>query len=801
MLDSNLSERLDLWGFERGVMVFRDQSLGAALNLRQLELTVATDDRINEVKSLTKTFLNGLPQGMTVQFVQELVSGNNEKIEAHAATLETSATDLTLEITKERIQKFKDLDKSGAIPKRNLYVFIKAPFRTKSSSSNIFRLKPKETVLTEAALAREIEQFESTLQSAMDGLKSVGISCEKLSDSDVFRLAYDQWNPGQEPSNFTDSITDVRDRICLTDCVIGPDHFLLGQTYHKVISLKNLPEMTFASMAEALSGLPFDSKLHLTIEVLDQEKERSSLQAQRRLAYATSMGKKGAADLEAQAKLRDIESMLEEMIQGSEKVFRFSLNVLLRSSDLYQLESQTSETLALIRGLSGAEGMIETVAAFNIFTEFAIPQVCVKERAIKVNTSVLADFMPIYGDWSGHEVPQILLRNRSGELLGFDPFSPTLTNSNQIVSGGSGSGKSFLCNLILSQMLKSRPKVFILDIGASYKRFCENLGGQYVSLGLTSGLSINPLSTSGIDPNDREALDQKIKLVASLVEIMTKEHGSGLGRLVKSELEKCIQDLVLSGKEHQLSDLKENLLAHAEPEIVRLGKVLALWCGDSPYGKFVDRPTTVRLESDIVCFDLKELETHPDLQSVCLFLITDLIWRTVQSDRTQMKFTIFDECWKLLESEEGAQFIGSVFRTFRKYRASAIAISQTMDDFSKSKIAPAVMPNSSVKWILKQKGADQQSLKTSLQLNEREMELIASLTSEKGRFSESFLIAEDKRSVVRIESTPLEYWLATTEPKDLTLMNEVRHREGFSDQIELLRFLAKKFPRGAMPSK
>ncbi|MEL4881614.1 hypothetical protein AAEH85_21930, partial [Shewanella algae] len=76
------------------------------------------------------------------------------------------------------------------------------------------------------------------------------------------------------------------------------------------------------------------------------------------------------------------------------------------------------------------------------------------------------------------------------------------------------------------------------------------------------------------------------------------------------------------------------------------------------------------------------------------------------------------------------------------------------------------------------------------------MELIASLTSEKGRFSESFLIAEDKRSVVRIESTPLEYWLATTEPKDLTLMNEVRHREGFSDQIELLRFLAKKFPRG-----
>lgn len=72
-----------------------------------------------------------------------------------------------------------------------------------------------------------------------------------------------------------------------------------------------------------------------------------------------------------------------------------------------------------------------------------------------------------------------------------------------------------------------------------------------------------------------------------------------------------------------------------------------------------------------------------DLQAVCLFLITDLIWREVQCDRTTPKFVVFDECWALLENEAGARFLGEVFRTFRKYRASAIAISQTMVDFAK----------------------------------------------------------------------------------------------------------------------
>jgi type IV secretory pathway VirB4 component len=236
-------------------------------------------------------------------------------------------------------------------------------------------------------------------------------------------------------------------------------------------------------------------------------------------------------------------------------------------------------------------------------------------------------------------------------------------------------------------------------------------------------------------------------------------------------------------------------------DIKRLGRILGLWCGDAPFGKFVDRPSTVKLDRDVVCFDLKGLHSHPDLQSVCLFIITDLIWREVQRDRTRIKFTIFDECWKILQDESAAQFVGEVYRTYRKYRASAIAISQAMDDFAKSKVAAAILPNSSVKWLLKQKITDHESFKTALQLNPREMELISKLESQKGQFSEAFLMAEDNRQVVRIGSTPLEYWLFTSDPPDLELMNTVKAADPSLSDLEVLRACAATHPQGAAITK
>lgn len=797
-MNNSLHEKIQLWGFEENTLIFRDGSLGAALKLSPVDVTCLDIDIVNRLSNRLGDFLNGLPQGLHFQFMQEIVSGNASLLKENANLLKDSAMTLTKEITRDRMQALYDEDLCGSLPKQNLYLFLRMPLQSaivEKPKFFSFTKKNKNVVLPFQKLRIEMENFKRKMHEIQKGLELLEIHSEELPQRDTFKLIYNQWNPSGERVSDDINPDDVRDRLLLTDGVTSVNGFSLGNFYHKVISLKILPDQTFATMAEVLKELPFDSRLFLTVEVVDQQKEISTLQLQRRLSFSMVAGKKGVADLESEAKLQDLEALLTNAISGQERIFKVSLNILLRSVSEETLEDQVSETLQKIRELSGAEGMLETIAAFDIFTEFALPNAKSKERAIKMNTSVLSDFLPLYGYWKGHEKPRVLLKNRFGSIVKFDPFSSEMTNANQIISGGSGAGKSFLTNLVISQMLKEMPKVFILDIGGSYQKLSQNLNGQYIPLGANSGLSINPFDLDGLDESEK---DRKIKFLVSMVELMTKENDSkNLGRLERSELENLILKLLDEKKSPRLSDLRELLANHEDPALKRIGKILSTWCGETPYGKFVDRETNIKLTSDIICFDLKGLETHPELQSVCLFLITDLVWREVQKDRINMKFVVFDECWKLLENESGSQFIAEVFRTFRKYFASAVAISQTMDDFSKSKIASAIMPNSSIKWILKQKGANFESLKSALQLNDREVGLITSLRSEKGEFSEAFLMCEDKRGVVRVEAIPFEYWLFTTDPKDLSLLNDLKNENQNLSDFELLRLASEKYPKGA----
>ena len=560
-----------------------------------------------------------------------------------------------------------------------------------------------------------------------------------------------------------------------------------------MVTLKTLPEQTSAGMASVLKALPFSSRLYLSIHVPDQNKEIEWLKMNRRLAYSMVMGKKGVSDIESETKLKDIEQMLNEIIQNGEKVFHASVSIVLRSSDEGRVDAQVGKVLQIIREMANSEGFQETFASFDVFSNMAFPNTIQTERTRRLKTSNIIDLIPIYGQWSGFDSPSVLLRTRMGSLFKFDPFSGHTTNANQIISGGSGSGKSYLTNLLIAQMMSQNPKVFIIDVGASYKKTCDLLDGQYVGLSTSAGFSINPFDIGeNLIPSD-----EKIKFLVALIEVLTKEDGDArLGRLERSEIELSIQEVYTTHKKPRLSNLRDILLKNENKEVSRIGKILSPWVGDSPFGKIIDRDTTISLDKRLVCFDLKNLESTPDLQAACLLIITDLVWREVQKDRSEMKFLVFDESWRLLESDAGSAFIGEVYRTFRKYYASAIAISQNIDDFARSKAAAAIMPNASIKWILRQKGADRERLKSVLNLNDREVELIDSLSQVKGKFSESFLICEDNKGVVSIEATPLEYWLATTDPKDYALLKRIENETSLVGE-ELLRHLAEKFPKGA----
>ena len=796
-----LADRLQIWGFEDEFTIFSDGSIGFALEVVPLDVSCAREEQINTLAERAAQFLNGLSAGIDIQLVQEIGRGNDTVLAAHSAMTVADASDTAKVLCASRVERLAQLDSDGILPCHRLKVFVRRPLSKplieRKSLLSKEKLFPK---IAAEQLSREMQATRLLLDDVIAGLAGLELSATALSSEKLAALIYWQWNPCRRIGLDGYDPEDIRSSLLFTDASISEQGFSLAEMHHRVISLKLLPEQTFISMAATLRELPFDSRLFLSVHVPDQQKELAALQTQRRLAYSMAHGKRtGVADLESEAKFQDLESLLSELISQGEKVFQVSMTVVLRSRNRDELDAQASQTLSKLRELAGAEGMEESLAAFDIFSEAAIPNARAKERVKRLKTSTLTDLLPIYGPWRGHERPSILLRSRMGSLVSFEPFAQELTNYNHVVSGGSGSGKSFMTNILLLQMLKERPRIFIVDIGGSYKRLSENLSGQYIALGVGGGVSVNPFD---LLPGDLVPSAHKIKFLTGLVELMTKEEGEArLPRLERAEIEEAIAKVYESGGVPTMSRLRELLLAHEDVTIRRYGRILAPWCGNTPYGQFVDRPTTIAFEKPIVAFDLKGMETYPDLQAVCLYIITDFIWREIQRDRTSKKFLVFDECWKLLENDAGSGFIAEVFRTFRKYYAAAIAISQNMDDFAKSKVAGAILSNSSIKWCLTQRGADLSRLKDILQLNDQEVALIASLHQERGVYSEAFLMAQDRRTVVAIESTPLEYWIATTDPRDIAAIESATKTAPAVPTLDILRTLAERYPRGVAADK
>ena len=131
--------------------------------------------------------------------------------------------------------------------------------------------------------------------------------------------------------------------------------------------------------------------------------------------------------------------------------------------------------------------------------------------------------------------------------------------------------------------------------------------------------------------------------------------------------------------------------------------------------------------------------------------------------------------------------------TLRKNRAGITFITQGVEEIIDSPIGSAIMNNTATKFVLLQRG-DSEILKNALKLNSQELNLIFSLEQRKGEFSEAFMIEGDHRQVVRINPSPFEYWLSTSDAGDNLYLQNLKE-EGAS-LVGAIEQAALTYPNG-----
>ena len=823
MSDPSLAEEMPYWEFIddlRPHVVLNDGSLVAGVKVGLLDIECLDESEINYFTQGLRSALNSISEGVTLQFLLSVKSDFSEMLSSHSKGKGDSIHPLIQKIADFREKSLFNAQEAAELYRPQLSIFIRVPMV--GSKSGAF-FKKREVFSNNATIAYEetLEVLGQNLDVLTSSLSSLGLKTQNLERKDLIGVVYSFLNPKRskvEPSPQVQSSNEIdldsetvsemdwlatsspREQLVFGDLILGFDQFTLDGHYHRIVSLKTLPEVTFAGQLSQFLRMPFHYDLLMTIEVPPQAAEMAKLNQKRKMAHSLSVtqGNK-ASDLESETKLSSTEELIRELLNSGQRIYANQMTIVLRAPANAEgnknLNRQAREVLSRFRALQGAEGLEETVGSWKILKGNLPAAPLSLERARKIKTNNLADFLPVYGPREGDKDPAVIFRNRLNGLVSFNPFDPNLPNYNALVTGSSGAGKSFLNNCILMQELARNLRVFIIDIGGSYRKLTESLGGQYLEVNLSDQYRLNPFDLT--NPSE-EPSNQKLKSLLAIIESMVSESDdSKLAKLDRVLLEKAIIELYdekrIKAEVPTLSNLADALSKSQEPSLVSISKMLFTWTGNRPYGKLLDGPGSLRTDASICTFDLKGLSSYPDLQSVMILILTDFILTQVEQDKVNKKRIILDEAWQLLKSQAAANFMEYCARTLRKSGSGITFITQGVEEIVASPIGPAILNNTATKFVMLQRG-DSEILARALKLNSQELSLIASLEQRKGEFSEGFMIEGDHRQVVRIFPSPFEYWLSTSDAGDNKYLNELIDQGMCLEQA--IDMASREYPKG-----
>lgn len=309
-------------------------------------------------------------------------------------------------------------------------------------------------------------------------------------------------------------------------------------------------------------------------------------------------------------------------------------------------------------------------------------------------------YMPLLSDWSGVG-RGILLPTLRDQFACIDPFSGVFgTNYNMAVTGTSGGGKSFFIQMLMLNVLFNGGDIFIIDVGGSYRKLCEALGGTYLEY---SNLAMNPFTH--VTDILRELDD-----IIALFELLTCPI-SGVTDDDRGTLREAIL-MAFSETQNQtrIDEVAGVLLALYEqdtqtyPTARILSKNLQRYCTDSEHGKAFNQASALSLNARIIVVDLKEIEDNQSIRApVLLSVISQFQRRMFSSDRDKQKMCIIDEAWSFFTGDAiAANFITKGFRTGRRHKASFVTITQGIEDYFEFTEARAAWENSALKLIFLQ---------------------------------------------------------------------------------------------------
>lgn len=299
------------------------------------------------------------------------------------------------------------------------------------------------------------------------------------------------------------------------------DHYIVGDSYRCVWAVREYPPSTEEQVI--LSQLADRNGVTLRIyhRLVESMEQRKIIQNATRRNRLKSGGNDVSESIEAEGNLQDVIELLANLRKNKEPLLHCSVFIELKAKSMEKLkELQSDIAMELTRSkisvdrltLRQKEGFLSAVPTGS--NQFGAQY----ERVLPASS--VANLYPF--NFSGKTDPQgaYIGRDKYGTniLVDFDRRAEDKTNSNALILGNSGQGKSYLLKLVLTNIRESGKRIICLDPESEYEDLCEALGGCYIDF-MSGEYTINPLepkawtdSVEDIDANTPEAFKKVTRL-------------------------------------------------------------------------------------------------------------------------------------------------------------------------------------------------------------------------------------------------------------------------------------------------
>ena len=491
------------------------------------------------------------------------------------------------------------------------------------------------------------------------------------------------------------------------------DHYICGNSFRCVWAVTEYPPST----EETAILAHLADRNGVTLRIYDRlvtaaEQRKIVQQAMRKNHMMTTVNDVNES-IKAQDNINDVVELISELRRNKEPLLHTAVFIELKASTEDRLkELQADIQMELTRSkisvdrllLRQKEGFLSVhPAGNNVFaSQF--------ERVLPASS--VADLYPLNYSGKTDEKGIYIGRDKFGTniLVDFDKRTEDKTNSNILILGNSGQGKSYLMKLLLCNQRESGKSILCLDPEHEYEDLCNNLGGTYIDM-MSGEFMINPLEPKAWSDGERSTddsletfrkvtrLSQHISYLKDFfraykdftdaeidtIEIMLMKLYARFGIDDLTDFDTLIDedypmmsDLYdLVEKEFYAFDKSKKQL-YTEEMLQNICLGLHSMCKGAE-SKYFNGHTNIK-DAEFICFGVKGLmDTNKRLKDTLLFNI--LSYMSDQLLGRGNTAAAIDELYLFLTNMTAIEYIRNGMKRVRKKESSFILASQNIEDF------------------------------------------------------------------------------------------------------------------------